>query len=627
MKCTHLLALTYLLVACVTVAGQSSEANKTAPAKNVAANSKPTGDPEAERLLRERRTQAQSLLISLAIDAGSFKDQRLRARTQARIADVLWEAETDRARNLFRKAWDAAEIADAESQLKLQEEIREQRAKSGGGGYGVTSPPDLRKEVLRLAVKHDTALAEEFLAKLLEKNKEGGAKENPRNPRDKDPAATQRLEVAKELLSSDKERAVEFGRPLLNTISQQSIEFLSTLREKNAAQADELYASLLNLAAADPQSDLNTVAMLSSYIFSPHAYVYIFGAGELARSRGLERKAPSDVSPALRLAFFQVASRVLMRPIQPGQDFSVYQTYRAISNYLPLFEQFATPELTAGLRAQQEAVTAMVPENQRLTQDETTREDTSPQQRIQNMEQSTLDRIDRARTSGERDQLFMQLAISRSGSGDPKAREYADKIEDSELRQSVRAYIDASLAWSAIEKKDAERALEIVRTGELTRLLKVWTMTSAARLLMTPKSGKPDRERALQILDDALAEARRMDGPDPDRPRAFVAVTNAMLMISPPRGWDSMNDAVKAANSAPDFSGEDGEVSFRIITKGSRAIHQHQTSDFNLVGVFQKLANADFDRAVELARVFEREAPRANAVMAIALTVVNEKKK
>jgi hypothetical protein len=75
-------------------------------------------------------------LSSLATDAGTFKDQRLRARTQARIAEFLWEAETDRASNLFRKAWDAAEIADAESQQELQDEICAQRAKSGGGGGG-----------------------------------------------------------------------------------------------------------------------------------------------------------------------------------------------------------------------------------------------------------------------------------------------------------------------------------------------------------------------------------------------------------------------------------------------------------------------------------------------------------
>jgi hypothetical protein len=627
MKCTHLLTLLFLPIACATVAAQSSEAGKTAPVKNVTANIKTSRDPEAERLLLQRRTQAQSLLISLATDAGTFKDQRLRARTQSRIADVLWEDETDRARSLFRKAWDAAEIADDEARQKLQDDIREQRAKSGGSGYAVTTPPDLRKEVLGLAVKHDTPLAEEFLSKLQEKSKAGPAKENPINPYDTDPASTQRADAAKELLSSgDQARALELASPLLNTISQQAIEFLSSLREKNAALADQRYASLLNLAAANPQSDLNTVALLSSYIFSPHGYVYSIGSGALTNPRTSGAQSLPDVAPALRLAFFQVAAEVLTRPVPPEQELNVLFTYQAIRNYLPLFEQFGTPELTAGLRTQLAALTAIVPESLR-SQGESRREESTPQQRMQSMEQSVLDRIDRARTSAERDQGYLQLAIFRAASGDAKALDYVDKIDDSELRQSLRAYIDASMAWTAIEKKDAERALEIVRTGELTHLQKAWTMTGAARLLMSPKSGKPDRERALQLLDDAATEARRLGASDPDRPRAFLAITNALLAIDPARSWDSMSDAVRAANSAPEFTGEDGELTFRIISKGSRSMHQHSIPDFDLAGVFQRLANADFDRAVELARVFEREAPRAHAVMAIALTVLNEKKK
>jgi hypothetical protein len=624
MKCTHLLPLLCLPIICVTASAQSNEANKTAPAKRVVANVKPVADLEVERLRLARRTQAQSLLISLATDAGAFSDSRLRARTQSRIADVLWEDETDRARSLFRKAWDAAEIADAEARQKLQDDIREQRAKSGGGGYAVTTPPDLRKEVLGLAVKHDTALAEEFLARLQEK---GRAKENPINPDDTDPASTQRVDAAKELLSSgDQARALELGNPLLSTISQQAIEFLSSLREKNAALADQRYASLLNLAAANPQSDLNTIALLSSYIFSPHGYVYSIGSGALTNPRMSGAKSPPDVTPALRLAFFRLAAEVLTRPVPPEQELNVLFTYQAIRNYLPLFEQFATPELTAGLRTQLAALTAIVPESLR-SQGESRREESTPEQRTQSMEQSVLDRIDRARTSAERDQGYLQLAIFRAASGDPKALDYVDKIDDSELRQSLRAYVDASMAWAAIEKKNAERALEIVRTGELTHLQKAWTMTGAARLFMSPKSGKPDRERALQLLDDAATEARRLGASDPDRPRAFLAIANALLAIDPPRGWDSMNDAVRAANSAPDFTGEDGELTFRIISKGSRSMHQHSIPDFDLAGVFQRLANADFDRAVELARVFEREAPRAHAVMAIALTVLNEKKK
>ena len=251
MNRTHLLIVVCLLVFSATVAAQSGQIKKPEPVKSSATNTAPAKDPEAERLFLERRAQAQSLLISLANDAGTFNDQRLRARTLSHVADLLWETDADRARNLFRKAWDAAEIADAEGQQRMQEEAREQQAKSGDGGYAVSSPPDIRKEVLRLAVKHDPSLGEEFLGKLQEKSKEGSAKNNPIDPREKDPASTQRLEVAKELLSSgDKERALQFGNPLLNTISMQAIEFLSSLRERNAPLADQRYASMLNLAAS-----------------------------------------------------------------------------------------------------------------------------------------------------------------------------------------------------------------------------------------------------------------------------------------------------------------------------------------------------------------------------------------
>src|SRR5467141_909149 len=153
-----------LLFLCATAVAQPTEANKPAPAKELAGKGKAAVDPEAERILRERRAQAQSLLISLAADAGSYNDQKLRARTQARIADVLWDADPERARTLFRKAWDAAEIVDQEGLRKMQEDIKQQQAKTGNSA--VTGPPNVRGEVLRLAARRDRALGEEFLTKL-----------------------------------------------------------------------------------------------------------------------------------------------------------------------------------------------------------------------------------------------------------------------------------------------------------------------------------------------------------------------------------------------------------------------------------------------------------------------------
>ncbi len=103
-----------LLFLCATAAAQPKEGKQILPPKEIAGKGKAATDPETERILRERRAQAQSLLISLAADAGSYSDQKLRARTQARIADVLWDADPERARTLFRRAWDRYQTATSQ---------------------------------------------------------------------------------------------------------------------------------------------------------------------------------------------------------------------------------------------------------------------------------------------------------------------------------------------------------------------------------------------------------------------------------------------------------------------------------------------------------------------------------
>jgi hypothetical protein len=156
------------VIACVVLSvsitkAQTVEPKPPAPAKTTAA--KAATSAEAELELKERRSRARSLLIALSSDARTFGDQTLRARSLARIADALWPVDAEQARSLFRKAWEAAEVADLESGKKLQEEIQQQKSKTGGG-YAVNLPPNVRREVLKLAARHDRVLGEEFFEKL-----------------------------------------------------------------------------------------------------------------------------------------------------------------------------------------------------------------------------------------------------------------------------------------------------------------------------------------------------------------------------------------------------------------------------------------------------------------------------
>src|ERR1041385_1778207 len=118
-------------------------------------------ETEADAEAAQQRTIAISLVSTLADEARSFKDQTRRARVQARAADVLWDSDPDRARELFRRAWEAAETVDAERHTA------EMRRMTGDDGQVVVrGGPSLRGEVLRLAAKRDRKLGEEFLKAL-----------------------------------------------------------------------------------------------------------------------------------------------------------------------------------------------------------------------------------------------------------------------------------------------------------------------------------------------------------------------------------------------------------------------------------------------------------------------------
>ena len=72
------------------------------------------------------------MLVTLAADAAKFTDSTVRARTLARVADQLWESDQERARALFRAAWDAAGIAEKEVNERYEEvSAAERRAKTG----------------------------------------------------------------------------------------------------------------------------------------------------------------------------------------------------------------------------------------------------------------------------------------------------------------------------------------------------------------------------------------------------------------------------------------------------------------------------------------------------------------
>jgi hypothetical protein len=232
-----------------------------------------------------------------------------------------------------------------------------------------------------------------------------------------------------------------------------------------------------------------------------------------------------------------------------------------------------------------------------------------------------LDKIDRAKTSAERDGLYLQLAFTASGKGDMRARDFVSKVEDSEVRKQAQVYMDTSLTLFFVGKKQMDQALELVHKGELNQLVKAWALIECAKMAF--KAG--DKDKALELLDQGANEARRIDVSDPSLPKALVAVAYALNTIDRDKVWDATFDAVKAANSAEGFTGEDGEVVATFQNRGHSSVHTSDVPEFDLDGLFRELATQDYDRAVELARGFQGEGPRAVATIAIARAILEPK--
>jgi hypothetical protein len=99
------------------------------------------------------------------------------------------------------------------------------------------------------------------------------------------------------------------------------------------------------------------------------------------------------------------------------------------------------------------------------------------------------------------------------------------------------------------------------------------------------------------------------------------------LTLDRPRAWETMLEVIKASNSVAGFNGEDGRLTMRLQSPNMTSMRSATIDEFNLPGLFKTLSQENATQAIELARSFEGEAPRANALIAIGRALLSEKAK
>lgn len=292
-----------------------------------------------------------------------------------------------------------------------------------------------------------------------------------------------------------------------------------------------------------------------------------------------------------------------------------------IKRLLPLFDQYA-PDTAAALKSQLVALTGEA--NNSVVDDDDflltqgIKRDANPRTILDRLQE----RIDSAKNERERDAIYADVAAMLATQGDARAQIIADKIENEYRRKMTRTYVDLYLIRGAVEKKDAAAALRFVKSESLTHVHRTWTYVQVARLLM-----RTDRTRALETLEEALAEARRVEADDAHRPNLMIGIASQFLDADNVRPWEVAEEVVKEANAVETFAGEDLRLTVVLITSSGLKILELDTSGFNLTSLVRMLAKQDFTRAHDLAKSLKSEAPRAVATLAVASVPLEKPRK
>ena len=177
-------------------------------------------------------TRINDLLNSTAEDARKWDDKAIAARTQAQIADLLWDANRDNATNHLKAAWTSA--------AKVEEP---NRPRSNVVNSSLRN--SVRRDVLLVARKRAPQLAATWLEEMVEDSK--AAEKNERGTfDDRSARSAVLLQMANEIVSGNSQAAAELLiESLRDGISFNFQTVLVRLQQKDTALAETVFRAAL----------------------------------------------------------------------------------------------------------------------------------------------------------------------------------------------------------------------------------------------------------------------------------------------------------------------------------------------------------------------------------------------
>jgi len=508
---------------------------------------------------RQLVTRINYLLNSTAVDANKWDDKAIAARTQAQIADLLWDANRDIAANHLKAAWNSA--------VKIEESNRD---RSSVVNYSLRN--SVRRDVLLIARKRAPQLASAWLDEMVEESKT--AQNNQRGTfDDRSARSAVLLQMANLTVGGNPPAAAELLiESLHDGISFNFQTVLLRLQQKDAALAETVFRAAVARLRTAGMNDPNELLTLYSYLFTPGR---VFGANTSENRNqaqlviGGTRIAITAArqNPALAREFLDLASDLLLTAPVP-EDANGKLVARSLVSAIGSILRDTTeqlPQKAALLRARAQQLDSEA----RFSNVPLPKASDIPEVREGESKESFAERrvdlLEETAANGRdlltRDIGYANAAVATGVERYQRGLDLAGKIDDKNLRDGVRSWLlyRATLHFIRSGDLDQGRRLNLKNDDVVQRAI---CFVVGAQRLVDDK----DTIRANEWLREAGTLIRKSDANE-SAARVALGIVSTYGRFDTVAALDWLLVAVKLANKAsPASLSEDSAPRFKRIS-------------------------------------------------------------
>lgn len=483
------------------------------------------------------------LLDSTAHDAKKWDDKAVAARTQAQIADLVWDHNREGAREYLKSAWSAA--------VKVEEP---KRVRSIVVNPSVRNA--VRRDVLLIARKRAPELAATWLDEMVEESK--STEKTDRGAfDDRTSRSAVLLQMANQIVADNPKGAAELLiESLRDGVSFNLQTALLHLQQKDVGLSEDVFRAAVARLRAAGMSDPNELLTLYAYLYTPGR---VFAANtsdnrnqmQLAIGGTRVSRPAGDRNPAMAREFLEVASDLLLStPLPEGAG--AQPAARSLVSAIGVLLREVTPQLpekAALLRARAQQLDAEA----RFSVGPAQRSADVPEYRQGESRESFAERrvdlLEESAAKGRdvltRDVGYATAAVATTVERYERGLNLAGKIDDKHLRDGVRSWLIYRAVLLLIDSGKLEDAQRLnLKNDDLAQ--RAVCLVAGAQRLVKDK----DNIRASEWLREAGVLVKRIE-PNESLGRIALGMVSTYGRFDSQAAFEWLVVAVKLVGKTP----------------------------------------------------------------------------